>query len=245
MPASPTAWVIVTGAAGAIGQGLCRHYVAQGRKVLALDRQADTPQSGTMPVSASVDLADPDAVEEVLGKTIPRGEPIALLVNAAGLIWSEPVLSVAGTKFTVHDIATWERVLRANLTTAFVAGSRVAARMARSGGGCIVNFSSISASGNAGQAAYAAAKAGIEGLTRAMAQELGPLRIRVNALAPGFIDVSSTHAALTASVIEDYTRRTPLRRLGHIDDVVEAVDMLERNAFITGSVVELDGGLRL
>ena len=87
-------------------------------------------------------------------------------------------------------------VIDANLTAPFVAATQVAARMVRRGGGSIVNFSSIASEGNAGQAAYGAAKAGIEGLTRTMAIELGPLGVRVNALALGFIDVATTRNAV-------------------------------------------------
>jgi 3-oxoacyl-[acyl-carrier protein] reductase len=248
MSPDKTPWVVVTGAAGSLGSALARHCADKGRRLLALDQSPAPPEALGAAIDIvyrSVDLADATAVENILGECVPRHEPIALLLNTAGLIWNEPVLAVRGGRFTGHDPASWDRVLRANLTTAFAAGTRVAARMARTGGGLIVNFSSISARGNAGQVAYAAAKAGIEGLTRAMAQELGPLGIRVNAIAPGFIDVASTRAALTDPVIAAYVDRTPLRRLGTTADIADAVDALERNIFVTGSVLELDGGLRL
>jgi 3-oxoacyl-[acyl-carrier protein] reductase len=117
--------------------------------------------------------------------------------------------------------------------------------MARRGGGCIVNFSSIASKGNAGQAAYSAAKAGIEGLTQTMAVELGPLGIRVNALALGFIDVATTRQAVADNRIQQYSKQTPLGRLGRLDDVINAVEFVASNTFVNGAIVQVDGGLRL
>lgn len=243
-----TSWVVVTGAAGALGMPIVQRMAAQGRKVLALDRVAVTSdefaQSETF-LSRRVDLTDAAAFEETLTDSIPKREPIGLLVCAAGLIWNEPVLTLKGRTLAAHDMESWQNVINANLTTAFVAGSHVAARMARTGGGAIVNFSSIAAAGNAGQPAYSAAKAGIEGLSKAMAQELGPLGIRVNAIAPGFMDVATTRDAVTDDRLQEYKRRTPLRQLGTLDDLMTAIDTLEHSTFVTGTVMHLDGGLRL
>jgi 3-oxoacyl-[acyl-carrier protein] reductase len=135
--------------------------------------------------------------------------------------------------------------LDANLTAPFVVIAAVAERMARSGGGCIVNFSSVAAQGNSGQAAYSAAKAGVEGMTKALAQELGPLGIRVNAVAPGFIDVATTRTVLPDDRLAEKVGRTPLGRLGAAGDIAAAVASLEANDFMTGVVLAVDGGVRL
>jgi 3-oxoacyl-[acyl-carrier protein] reductase len=245
---TPQSWVVVSGAAGALGRRIVQRYAAEGRRVLSLDRDAaalaelgDT--AGV--VAQAADLADADALEAALEAAIPRREPIALLVNAVGLIWNEPVIALKGARFAAHGTDSFERVIRANLTAPFVTASQVAARMARTGGGAIVNFSSIAATGNVGQAAYSAAKAGVEGMTRAMARELGPLGIRVNAIAPGFIDVATTHEALAETVLADYARRTPVGRLGTIDELMEAIASLAGNSFLNGVILPLDGGLRL
>lgn len=241
-------WVVVSGAGGALGSLIVQRYAADGRRILALDRDPVTlaALAKTDGVAAhAVDLADPEALQAAVDATIPRREPIALLVNAVGLIWNEPVLSLKGARFSVHAVESFERVVRANLTAAFVTATHVAARMARTGGGAIVNFSSISAGGNTGQAAYSAAKAGVEGMTRAMARELGPLGIRVNAIAPGFIDVATTRGALADAVLDDYARRTPVGRLGKIEELMEGIASLADNGFLNGVVLQLDGGLRL
>jgi 3-oxoacyl-[acyl-carrier protein] reductase len=192
-----------------------------------------------------VDLLIEADVRQALADTIPASEPIALLVNAVGLIWNEPILALRGAKFAAHGLESWRSVIDANLTAPFVAATQVAARMVRRGGGSIVNFSSIASEGNAGQAAYGAAKAGIEGLTRTMAIELGPLGVRVNALALGFIDVTTTRNAVADDQLRTYVQKTSLGRLGQVEDVINAIEFLAANTFANGTIVKLDGGLRL
>ena len=246
--ASTAPWVVVSGAAGALGRSIVSRFAEAGRTVLAVDVDGaalDCLPETELILRHACDIADPVAVDATLEAAIPRGARVDLLVNAAGLIWNEPALSLKGARFVPHDIASFHRVIAANLTTTFVMSTRVGARMARSGGGVIVNFSSIAARGNAGQAAYGAAKAGVEGLTRALAQEFGPLGIRVNAIAPGFIDVGSTRTALGPELLEQYAKRAPTRRLGTADEVADAVDSLYRNGFMNGVVLDLNGGLRL
>jgi 3-oxoacyl-[acyl-carrier protein] reductase len=237
-------WAVVAGASGSLGRPLAEHLAASGWRVLALDRDAPAAPLANV-VTRSVDVSEPAAVELALDSVIAGRDPIGLLVNALGLIWNEPVLSLRGASLRSHDLDSWRRVIEANLTAPFVLASGVARRMARTGGGAVVNFSSIAARGNAGQAAYSAAKAGIEGLTRAMANELGPMGIRVNAIAPGFIDVASTRKALTPDQLSAIGDRTPLRRLGQVSEILTAVDFLAANAFVTGVVLDLSGGCRL
>ena len=237
-------WVIVSGAGGALGRGLVTHFASKGHPVLALDRTIDA-QLHPLTVSRTLDLADETQLRQTLAEAIPANAPIALLINAVGLIWNEPTLSFKGAKLVTHGLSSWRNVIEANLTAPFVVAAQVAARMARRGGGAIVNFSSIASEGNAGQVAYSAAKAGIEGLTRTMAIELGPLGVRVNALALGFIDVATTRDAVADERLKGYVQKTPVGRLGQFDDIVSAIEFLAANSFANGTVVKLDGGLRL
>lgn len=244
MAMEPNGWVIVAGAGGALGRRLVEHYAETNCPMLALDENTDaTPRVANVKVIA-LDLSSAEAVEAALDN-IPRTAPIRLLVNAVGLIWNEPAIAMKGGRMVAHAPDSFAKVINSNLTAAFVIATRVAARMARKGGGAIVNFSSISAAGVAGQVAYSAAKAGVTGMTRAMAAELGPLSVRVNAIAPGFIDVRSTHASLSEAKLAEYVGRTPVGRLGAIEDVVHAVDFLATNPFANGVVLDVDGGLRL
>jgi NAD(P)-dependent dehydrogenase (short-subunit alcohol dehydrogenase family) len=236
-------WVVVSGAGGVLGRSLAAHFAAAGSKVLALDREFSTEPTGV--ATRTVDLALDSEVQQALSEAIPATEPIALLVNAVGMIWNEPVLALRGARFSTHSLESWHKVINANLTAAFVTATQVATRMARRGGGSIVNFSSIASEGNPGQAAYGAAKAGIEGLTRSMALELGPLGIRVNALALGFIDVATTRSAVPEEKLRSYIQKTSLGRLGRVEDVIEAIEFLAAGTFTSGTVMRLDGGLRL
>jgi 3-oxoacyl-[acyl-carrier protein] reductase len=239
-------WVIVSGAGGAIGRAIAAHFAAKGGPVLALDRKFDdVPPSQSKIVVRTINLADESEVRQTLTDAIPANEPIALLVNAVGLIRNEPTLAFKGAKLVTHGLDSWRDVIEANLTAPFVVATQVAARMARRGGGAIVNFSSIASEGNAGQVAYSAAKAGIEGLTRSMAIELGPLGIRVNALALGFIDVATTREAVAEERLQGYKQRTPVGRLGRVGDVIGAIEYLADNSFANGAIVKLDGGLHL
>jgi 3-oxoacyl-[acyl-carrier protein] reductase len=238
-------WVIVSGAGGMLGRALAAHFAASGSQVLALDRHFDPSPLPPGVTARTVDLTRDTDVSKALAEAIPASGPIGLLINAVGLIWNEPVLSLRGAKFATHGLESWHDVINANLTACFVTATQVAARMARRGGGSIVNFSSIAGEGNPGQAAYGAAKAGVEGLTRSMALELGPLGIRVNALALGFIDVATTRNAVPEDRLRSYVQKTSMGRLGRLEDVVEAIEFLAANTFTNGTIIKLDGGLRL
>jgi 3-oxoacyl-[acyl-carrier protein] reductase len=246
MSARDEGWVVVSGAAGALGSALAAHYCSRDRRVLALDRRFD-PAKGAPKglVAHEVDLLSEEDVRQAIAQNLGAGEGISLLINAVGQIWSEPLLAFRGAKLATHRLDTWRSVQDANLTAPFIVATQVAARMVRHGGGCIVNFSSIASDGNAGQAAYSAAKAGIEGLTRTMAIELGPLGVRVNAVALGFIDVSTTREAVPENRLQQYAERNPLGRLGRPEEVLSAVEFLATNSFVNGTIVKVDGGLRL
>jgi 3-oxoacyl-[acyl-carrier protein] reductase len=240
------AWIVVSGAAGALGGAIVRHFSDQGHRVLALDRQfAAQPFDRPQVATCAVDLLVDDDVRRGIAQNIATGAAIPLLVNAVGLIWNEPILAMRGGKLAEHSVDSWRNVVDANLTAAFIVAKQLASHMARRGGGCIVNFSSIASGGNPGQVAYSAAKAGIEGLTRAMASEVGALGVRVNALALGFIDVPTTRNAVADERLRRYSEKTPLGRLGSLDDVIGAVEFLASNTFVNGAVIPIDGGLRL
>ncbi len=238
-------WVIISGAGGSLGSAITTYYGAQGRNVLALDRQfgINLESSGTI-TRRTLDLLAEADVRQALAETVGGGR-ISLLVNAVGQIWNEPILAFRGARLATHRIDTWRSVTDANLTAPFVVATQVAACMVRRGGGAIINFSSIASDGNSGQAAYSAAKAGVEGLTRTMAVELGPLGVRVNAVSLGFVDVATTRDAVAAGTLKNYADKTPLGRLGRLDDVIGAIEFLASNTFVNGAIVKVDGGLRL
>lgn len=238
--------VLVAGANGALGRQIVAHYLAEKRHVVALDREFQNeslPEGDFTPIE--LDLSTETELDQALDALESAGKRVVLLVNLIGLIWNEPLLALRDRRLAVHDIDSWRKVVESNLTAPFILASRVAARMARHGSGSIVNFSSIASVGHAGQAAYGAAKAGLEALTRAMAAEYGPVGVRANAIALGFIDAETTRAALDEKKLQDYTRATPVNRLGNIEEVIDAIAFLDANTFVNGVVLKLDGGLRL
>jgi 3-oxoacyl-[acyl-carrier protein] reductase len=168
------------------------------------------------------------------------------LVNCIGLIHSEPLVNLLAGERRRHRMDSWYSVLNANLSTAFLLCSIVAERMALSRTrGVIVNLSSVAASGNAGQSAYSAAKAGLEALTVVWAKELGLFGIRVVAVSPGFVDTPSMHTAISQQLVKDLIARTPLRRLATTEAISGAVLFAIENDFLTGRTVHVDGGLSL
>ena len=192
------------------------------------------------------DLANSAAVERSVSAAWEQIGPISILVNAAGLIHSAPLVNIADARDRRHGIDTWRRVIDDNLTSVFLATVNTVDRMVSTRTrGVVINISSVAAAGNAGQGAYSAAKAGVNALTRAWAKELGPLGIRFVAIAPGFIDTPTTHAALEGALLKEWVRSTPLRRLGPVESVTSAVLFAATNEHLTGTVIEVDGGLTL
>jgi len=249
MPGLENRAAIVTGAAGSLGWAIALGLRDRGCRVVALDRD-DAALAGLASeeriATAACDLLDAAVAEQCIGDAWERYGPISILVNAVGLIYSAPLVKIASRAERRHGLEAWRRVIDTNLTAVFAATVAVVDRMvsARTRG-VVINFSSLAAAGNAGQGAYSAAKAGVEAMTRAWAKELGALGIRFVAIAPGFIDTPSTRAALPEPAIKEWIRRTPLRRLGSIADVVSAVAFAVDNEHLTGKVIEIDGGLSM
>lgn len=237
--------VLVAGGAGSLGAAIVAAMLERGANVAVVDVRLPSDAAGGI-VAVQADLADDSAVGEALDAIETQLGKISVLVNCAGLIHSEPFISLTNPAQRRHSLATWDAVIRSNLTATFVVSARVAERMAASRTkGLIVNFSSIAAGGNPGQTAYAAAKAGVEAMTVVWARELGPLGIRTIAIAPGFISTPSTQAALSESALAELKRRTPLLRLGKPAEIVSAVACAIENDFMTGTTIAVDGGLVL
>lgn len=234
--------VLVAGGAGSLGSVIANDLIVRGARVAIFDvRQAQI--GGALFVEA--DVSEEEAVAAGLQHVIAELGKISALVNCTGLIHSEPIVDLMAARRR-HGMDSWHSVIRSNLTAAFVLTSAVAEHMAMSRTkGVIINFSSIAASGNPGQAAYAAAKAGVEALTIVSARELGPFGIRAVAIAPGFVDTPSTHAAVTDAMVSDLKRRTPLRRLARPEEIAAAVAFAMENDFVTGQTIAVDGGLTL
>jgi 3-oxoacyl-[acyl-carrier protein] reductase len=167
-----------------------------------------------------------------------------VLINNAGILYSEPLIKITEDGLRQHSRENWDRVLQTNLSSVFYMTAPVVAKMVTSRTrGVVVNIGSISASGNPGASVYSAAKAAVHALTQAWAKELGPMGIRVIAIAPGFMDTDSAHAAASENALRETIKRVPLRRLGKADEVAAALVAAIENDFFNGKILELDGGL--
>ncbi|MBK1703369.1 SDR family oxidoreductase [Halochromatium glycolicum] len=241
---------LITGAAAGFGRALAERLLAEGARVAALDRDRERldqlaaahPELLCLPC----DVADPEQVEQAVATVADRFGGIHILVNNAGIMRSAPLINPLERSEPRHSLELWHQVMDVNLHGLFYVTRAVAADMVqRRARGVIVNVSSISARGNAGQSAYSAAKAGVEALTVVWAKELGRLGIRVAAIAPGFCDTTGTADALETTQLARWVDQVPLKRMGSIEEVVEALLWIMQADYFSGRVLELDGGLRL
>ena len=196
-----------------------------------------TRASGAETFVLEIDMADSESVKAAIGKASKEFASIDILVNNAGI--TKDGLAVRMKK------ADWQGVLDTNLSGSFYAIQQVLPGMMRERWGRIVNISSVvGEKGNPGQANYVASKAGLIGLTKSLAMEVGSRNITVNAIAPGFIATDMTHV-LTEELKQKMIEQTPLRRMGTPEDIAAAVKFLvsEEASFITGHVLDVNGGI--
>jgi 3-oxoacyl-[acyl-carrier protein] reductase len=236
--------MLVTGATGEIGRFLITHFAAAGWSVTGLDqRDPDEPLPADV-VYAKCDLADAASATEVIDALALRDGPWEVVVNCAGLIANAPLIRMDDGVWVTHDFALWQRVIAGSLHTTFLTTALTVKHMAQGRvRGLVVNLSSVCANGNPGQVAYSAAKAGVEGMTRALGKELGPLGVRVVAIALGYFDTASMHASVSDARRAKVLASVPLKRLGAVAEVAGTIEFLINNSYATGTVIDINGGL--
>jgi 3-oxoacyl-[acyl-carrier protein] reductase len=213
---------------------------------MVIGADARPPSGETLPdvVAATCDLANGAEAASTLNDLSARYGPPDVLVNCAGRIANSPLIKRGPDGWEVHDFALWNDVIASSLTSAFHATAVCARLMLEARRkGVVVNISSVCASGNPGQAAYSAAKAGLNGMTLALGKELGPLGIRVVGLAPGYFETASTTRNVSEARLAKVVGAVPLKRLGQVAEIADAIDFIIRNEYVNGTIVELDGGL--
>lgn len=243
--------VLVTGGGRGIGRFLVERLDAESAQAYVLERDeglcAELRDASEGRIKASpCDVTDPEAVDAVLKEIFDSGFTPDVLINNAGIIHSEPLVNMLSRSDRVHSRESWRRVMAADLDSVFFVTGRVVDHMlAKRRKGVVISISSVAANGNAGQSAYSAAKAGVNALTHTWAKELGGMGLRFAAIAPGFIDTPSTRAALSEAVVARLQQQIPLRRLGDLESIYLAARHIIENDYLTGTVLEVDGGLVL
>jgi len=235
--------VIVTGAAAGIGRGTAERFAAEGCRVAAWDVNQAPASAG---VFQEVDVANADEVEAAVAEVVDRWGGVHVLVNNAGIVRdSQLVKWKDGQVVSRMTDEAWDAVIGVNLKGVFNCTRAVAPRMIAGGGGAILNASSVAClNGNFGQTNYVATKAGVIGMTKTWARELGRYGIRVNAVAPGFVKTEILEA-MPQKVLDGMVGHTPMGRIGDVRDIAEAYLWLASDAatWVTGTVLSVDGGL--
>ncbi|MDR1187109.1 MAG: SDR family oxidoreductase [Bifidobacteriaceae bacterium] len=233
--------VFITGANRGIGRAIARAFFDLGDNISTVDRQGSGPQiespgiEGDRIAALKGDITDTDQVGQAFDQAESRFGKVEVLVANAGIVRDQLLIRMSDQDFAA--------VMDANLAGAFRCVRRAALSMVPRRRGAIVLIGSVVAAiGGAGQANYATSKAGLVGLARSVAREVGGRGITANVIAPGFIETDMT-AALPPKTQEAYRAQIPARRFGTVDDVAQAATFLASAPYINGAVIPVDGGL--
>jgi 3-oxoacyl-[acyl-carrier protein] reductase len=226
--------VLVTGGNRGIGRAIAEAFIAQGDQVAVTSRNGEAPEGA---FAVACEITDPDSVEAAFAAVEEHQGPVEVLVANAGITRDTLLL-----RMSEDD---WSEVIDTNLTGSYRVAKRAAKGMLRLKRGRIVFISSVvGLLGSPGQVNYAASKAGLVGMARSLARELGSRSIAANVVAPGFIETDMT-AALGEEQQKTYFEQIPLRRFGSVDDIAATIEFLisDSASYITGALLPVDGGL--
>jgi 3-oxoacyl-[acyl-carrier protein] reductase len=238
---------VVTGGSRGIGREIILAHLREGASVWNIDIMEGEPgqfdeaakTGGGSVVFKKSDVSNETEITNTMNEIIKESEGIDVLVNNAGITRDALVFRMQSED--------WDNVIRINLTSVFLICRAVAMHMSKRRTGSIINMSSVvGIAGNPGQTNYSASKAGLIGLTKSLAKELAPRSVRVNAIAPGFIETEMT-AKLSQDVVQLYLNNIPMKRMGTPEEVAQLAVFLasDMSSYITGQVIRIDGGLAI
>ena len=233
---------VVTGAGRGIGAALAARLVSRGATVYAAD--VDTAGCPAETHLVTSDVSSEEAVKALFERVAAEQGRLDILVNNAGIIHDGLLAKVKDGHIRTMPLAQFRQVIDVNLVGTFLCAREAAVLMIKGNGGVIVNISSVSRSGNFGQTNYSASKAGVDAMTVTWSKELARYSIRVAAVAPGYINTEMV-STMPDEALGKITRQVPLGRLGEMDEIGDAVEFIIGNDFVTGKVLEIDGGLRI
>lgn len=234
---------IITGASRGIGKGIAEKFIEQGAKVAfsymssAEKARALEEELGTNAKGFQSDASDFESAQKLVDEVVAEFGTVDIVVNNAGITRDTLLMRMSEEQ--------WDEVIRVNLKSCFNLTKAVMRTMLKARSGSIINMSSVvGVKGNAGQANYAASKAGILGFTKSVALELGSRNIRCNAIAPGFIETEMT-GALDENTVNEWREAIPLKRGGTPEDIANATLFLasDLSTYITGQTLNVDGGM--
>lgn len=231
--------VIVTGASRGIGREIAKNLARKGNKVIAnynkSEEQAQILQKENQNIDIfKADVSKREKVKQMVEYVINKYGKIDVLINNAGISENKLFIDV-----TDED---WQKVINTNLYSAFCVTQEVVRNMIRHQQGCIINISSVwGMVGASCETVYSIAKAGIDGMTKSLAKELGPSNIRVNSIAPGIID-TDMNKNLSQEDINNIKNEIPLERIGKTIDISKCIEWLIEDQYTTGQIISINGG---
>lgn len=235
--------IIVTGGSRGIGAGIVKLLAEEDNNIVlnynkseenAKKIQKEYTDLGKNVEIFKADVTKREEVRRLVEFTIQKYKKIDVLINNAGISQSK--------RFTEVTEEEWRYVIDNNLTSVFYMSQEVVPHMIQQQSGCIINISSIwGMVGSSCESVYSVSKAGVDGLTKALAKELGPSHIRVNSIAPGLID-TQMNQDLSEEVLEEIKEETPLGKIGTPEDIAKCVKWLIEDEFTTGQIISINGG---
>lgn len=235
---------LITGSSRGIGLAVAKHLASQGHQVILNSRKPlgqdilEQFDGYEYPIGTAIgDISQFEVAKELVADVVSRFGRIDVLINNAGITRDGLIMRMTEDDFN--------QVIQTNLNGTFNMCRHITPVLLKQKSGTIINMSSIvGVSGNAGQVNYAASKAGVIGLTKSLARELASRSITVNAIAPGFIETDMTEQ-LSERVTETMLGQIPLKRFGQVEEVAQCVDFLIQNRYVTGQVIEVNGGMHM